>query len=215
MANKYAEQMAVEKELLSRSNPFSSRTGKRPRPSLKKPIKISPPIKTSHFEPKEKSNNYFSLILGSDYEDLEVDIRGLRYISYMKGGKEVIKLERKENHYLSESGAEDLLMELKGHISTDIKLGFLTEKEFLKTQQIITSTLIKYIRNNLQKLGMDTEDKQRKARPLIVMILNRIRSVYSQSIQGTVNKRSHGDITLSGGLDNDMHGRFDLQDQKN
>lgn len=212
MVNKYAEELEKEQKAMSASNPFNKlNEDKKQTPKTTQKIIVKKP----HYEPKIKPNSYFNLILGSDYEALELDLRGLRYVSYMKGGKKVIELERKKDHYLSENGAEDILLELKGHLSTDIKLGFLTEKEFLKTQSIISHSLIKYMRNNVERLGMDTEEKQRKARPLIIMLLNRIRAVYSQSIQGTVNKSSHGDISLSGGLDAQRESRFELEEEKN
>ncbi len=213
MENKYEKELKKEKESMKSKNPF----GKKIISKKSQPNNSSyKPTKKPYYLEKEKSNSYFNLILDSDYESLELDIRGLRYVSYRDvRGKEIIELERRDNHYLSEEGAEDLLMELKGHLSTDIKLGFLKETEFLLTQEIIRKTLIKYIRKNLERLGMDTETKQRKARPLIVMILNRIRAVYSQSITGQVNKSSHGDISLSGGLDGERHDKFRLEDSKN
>lgn len=226
--NKYAEEIEKEKRLVTNRTPFKKKIKKviiKPKEnpvedyeseeeeeSEEEPKKI---VKKPYYEPKEKPNNYFNLILGSDHEDLELDLRGLRYVHYNDElGNPVVELERKEGHYLSETGAEDLIMELKGHLSTDIKLGFLTNDEFLKIQQIISKTIIKYIRNNLERLGMDTEEKQRKARPLIVMLLNRIRSVYSQSIGGSVNKSSHGDISLSGGLDAERDEKYHLENEK-
>lgn len=209
--NKYAEELEKEEALMKKNNPFSKRPIKS-NPKDNQPVKV---IKRPYYVEREKSNSYFNLILDSDYESLELDIKGLHYVSYMKDGKQIVELERRANHYLSEEGAEDLLMELKGHLSTDIKLGFMERKEHLNIQEIIRKTLIKYIRKNLERLGMDTETKQRKARPLIVMILNRIRAVYSQSIQGQTHKRSHADITLSGGVDMDRDNKFKLEDRKN
>ena len=210
--NKYAEELEKEREAIKGKNPFKNIKKKNVEQFSQKRIE-----KTPYYDSSEKSNSYFNLILDSDYKDMELDIRGLRYISYTnpKTGKQIVELERRENHYLSEDGAEDLLMELKGHLSSDIKLGNLKEKEFLMTQEIIRKTFIKYIRNNLERLGMSTEEKQRKARPLIVMILNRIRAVYSRSIQGQENKRSHGDISLSGALDGDKADKFILENEKN
>lgn len=209
MGNKYADELIKEKGIIKGKNPF-----------LKKSFLNKEATKASEKKPyyveKEKSNSYFNLILDSDYESLELEIKGLRYITYKnEKGKEIIELERRDNHYLSEEGAEDLIMELKGHLSTDIKLGYMKEKEFLIIQEIIRKTLIKYIRKNLERLGMNTETKQRKARPLIVMMLNRIRSVYSQSITGQVSKMSHGDIKLSGGLDMENLNKFRLEERKN
>lgn len=211
MGNKYAEELKKEQILLEKSNPFSKKRKEN------KDIKYEDCEKKPYHETTEKSNSYFNLILDSDYKDMELDIKGLRYVTYQDkiSGKKIIELERRENHYLSEEGAEDLLMELKGHLSSDIKLGVLKEEEFLMTMEIVRKTFIKYIRNNLERLGMDTESKQRKARPLIVMILNRIRAVYSRSISGIENKRSHGDINLSGALDMENDSKFILDDEKN
>lgn len=209
--NQYAEELKKERASIKNKNPFNK---SKPKNTVKK---ISGTIiKKPYYEPTEKSSGYFNLILDSDYRDIELDIRGLKYVSYKdENGKEIVELERRNNHYLSEDGAEDLLIEMKGHLSPDIKLGLLTINEFLLIQNIIRKTFIKYIRNNLERLGMDTEEKQRKARPLIVMILNRIRSVYSRSIAGTENKRSHGDISLTGGLDLEKANKFNLEDAKN
>lgn len=165
---------------------------------------------------KEKDGNYFSLILSSDFEDLEMEIRGLRYYKEMgKNGKTEIITKRVEGHYLSEQGAEDLLLELKAHLSSDIKLGVMTRDEFLQQQEIIRKWLHSYISNNLYKLGMDTEEKQRKSPTLFVMMMARIRSVYSRSIAGMENKASHGDIKITGDLDIQKEDRFRMEDMKN
>lgn len=211
MGNKYADELKKEQGLLEKANPFSKKKDN------KKEYSNEAYVKKPYHETAEKSNSYFNLILDSDYKNMELDIKGLRYVTYTDrtSGKKIVELERRENHYLSEEGAEDLLMELKGHLSSDIKLGILTQDEFLMTMEIVRKTFIKYIRNNLERLGMDTENKQRKARPLIVMILNRIRAVYSRSISGIENKRSHGDINLSGALDMENDSKFILDDEKN
>lgn len=206
--NKYTKELEKEKEALKKNNPFMKKTTSKP---VNKEMKRKP----YHVNSNKKSG-YFSLILGTDFKDMELRIKGLRYVSYINGtGKEIVELEKQENHYLSESGAEDIIAKIEGHLSTDIKLGYTTQKEFLIQQRIITKTFIKYIKNNLEKLGMDTEDKQRNARPLVVFILNRIRSVYSQSIAGQVSKMSHGDISLSGGLDEEKTQKFLLEEGKN
>lgn len=224
--NKYLEELKKEREVLKSLNPFSKSKPKniQRQDPLKDRLPDNPLSQTSSFgsksgyyyPEKNKSSNYFNLILTSDYRELELDIRGLRYVQIeTEDGKKEVILQKREGHYLSDDGAEDLLFELKGHLSPDIKLGVLTQEEFLKTQDIIRKAMLKYIRNNLYKLGMDTEAKQRKASTLAVIILNRIRAVYSRSIKGIENQRSHGDINLSGGLDMDRESRFNLEDMKN
>jgi len=91
----------------------------------------------------------------------------------------------------------------------------MTRDEFLQQQEIIRKFLHSYIMNNLYKLGMDTEEKQRKSPTLFTMMMARIRSVYSRSIAGLENRRSHGDIKLSGELDMQKEDRFKLEDMKN
>jgi len=207
MANKYADELKKEKDLIARSNPFNNRKGVK---SKTKEIKGVPFV-----SPKDKGGNYFMLILTSDFEDMEMDIRGLEYYKEIVNGKETIVTKRVEGHYLPEAGSKDLLLDLKGHLSADIKLGVMTRDEFLQQQDIIRKWLHSYITNNLYKLGMDTEEKQRKAPNLFTMMMARIRSVYSRSIAGLENKRSHGDIKLSGDLDLQKEDRFRMDDIKN
>lgn len=189
--SKYAEALKAE-------NVFKKY---KPKPQVVKPVK-EVEKDTPHYEQRKKPEDYFGRILSSDFEDIELEIRGLRLVKeYDKfTGKEKVVYKRRQEHYLSEEGAEDLLLELKGHLSSDIKLGILTQDEFLKTQDIIRKGVVSYISNNLYQLGMDTEAKQRKAPTLIIMLLNRIRSVYSRSILGKENERSHGDLKISGDL---------------
>jgi hypothetical protein len=211
--NKYVEELKKEQELLTNKNPFKKTKTHETSPKPKEKIITK---ETPHYKEKVKSSGYFNLILDSDYQDLELEIRGLRYVKRTdEKGKEKVYLEKKEDHYLSDDGAEDILLELKAHLNTDIKLGFLTVDEFLQTQDIIRKSFIKYMRNNMHRLGMDDESKQRKARTLIVMILMRIRSAYSRSVRGVENKRSHGDINLSGQLDNEKEDKFKIDQIKN
>jgi len=209
MANKYAEELEKERKIIKSVNPFAKTTKKKK--NIPKDLRSVPFI-----NPRDKSGNYFNLILSSDFEDLEMEIRGLRYYKeFNEFGEESIITKRVEGHYLSEQGSEDLLLELKAHLSSDIKLGVMTRDEFLQQQEIIRKWLHSYITNNLYKLGMDTEEKQRKAPTLFVMMMARIRSVYSRSIAGAENKMSHGDIKLSGDLDIQKEERFKMEDMKN
>jgi len=209
MVNKYADELEKERELLNSSNPFNRK--KNSLNKKEKKIRSLP-----YVEERDSKNNYFSLILSSDFRDLEMEIRGLRYYKEVDAnGREIITTKKVEGHYLSDSGADDLLLELKAHLSSDIKLGVMTRDEFLQQNEIIRKFLWSYLVNNLYKLGMDTEEKQRKAPTLFTMMMARIRSVYSRSIAGMENKRSHGDIKLSGELDMQKEDRFKMEDMKN
>lgn len=215
MVNKYAEELRKEQEIISKSNPFLKQetqqvvVQRQPEVEQKK-------LSVPYIEKKEKSENYFNLILASDYQDLEMEIRGLsQYREIDSRGKEIIVTRRRKEHYLSEQGAEDLLQELKAYLNSDIKLGVMTRDEFLMQVDIIRKFFHSYLSNNLYKLGMDTELKQRKAPTLFTMIMARIRAVYSRSVAGLENQRSHGDIKLSGDLDIQREERFKMEDVKN
>lgn len=208
MVNKYAEELEKERSMIAKGNPFNI---KRKKEINKKSIRSIPFVNQ-----KEKNGNYFSLILSSDFEDLEMEIRGLRYYTEIsRDGKENVTTRKIEGHYLSDAGADDLLLELKAHLSSDIKLGVMTRDEFLQQMEIIRKHLGSYVNNNLYKLGMDTEEKQRKSPTLLVMMYARIRAVYSRSIAGVERTKSHGDIKLTGDLDMQREDRFKVQDMKN
>lgn len=211
--SKFRDQLEKERGMLDNSNPFAK-------------------VKESHGSPDPKDESYsneiyweedivnkgyFNLILESDHKDIEWVVKGLRKVGKrnVKTGHVRTVIERNPKHFLTEDGAEDILMEIRGHLASDIKLGRLTQNEFLRVQEIIRRSFINYIRNNMEKLGMDTEAKQRKAAPLIVLVLNRIRAVYSRSIEGRENEKSHGDIKLSGRLDEEKEKRFDLEESTN
>jgi len=217
MPNEYAEELNKEIELLKEQNPFNNDSQVIITDNENKNNGKHTPEKKDFYEEKTKSKNYFSLILDSDYQDIELEIRGLRYVTYRdeKTGKKIVELEKKKNHYLSSSGAEYLLGTLRMNTATDLKLGLIKEDEFKQTMDIFTKNFIRFMKENLEVLGMDTEEKQRKGVVLTISIINRVRSVFSRSIGGAENKRSHGDIHLSGGLDMDREERFNLEEARN
>ena len=206
-AQKYHEQLEKERELINKGNPFSKPVKKKGKQKARS---------TPHVSKKEKDSNYFNLILTSDFEDLEMDIRGLReYRDVGEDGKERIIFKRRPNHFLSEDGAEDLLLELRTHLNSDIKLAIFTRDEFLQAQDAIRKHFLSYISNNLYSLGMDTEQKQRNAPLLANRILLRIRAVYSRNVAGIENERSHGDIKLTGEIDHKKEDRYKIEDLRN
>lgn len=213
MGNPYSEALTKTMASLDKDNPLKNKDNN------KEEIKISNDKikKTIHYEDKPKSNSYFNLILDSDFKSIEMEIRGLRYITYKDPvtGKKIVELERKENHYLSQEGGEYILNYLQMNTSTDLKLGHLTEKEFKQTMDLLTKSFIRFIRESLERIGANTYEKQNKTIQLTVATLNRIRAVYSRSIEGKENKRSHGDIKLTGALDLEKEKRFNLEDSQN
>lgn len=209
-SNKYAEELENERNIIIKNNPFSKMEKRKN--NFTKGAKESVPF----IKVKDKNANYFSLLLDPDYEDLELKVRGLRaYKEKDNNGKEILITRKIPNHYLSDEGAEDILSELTFYLGSDMKLGVLTKDEYLGTMNILRKFIVSYISNNLYKLGMDTEEKQRKSPMLINMILIKIRQVLSRSVSGKENERSHGDIKLSGELDFNKEERFKMEDIKN
>ncbi len=222
MDNPYKQALETEMKSIDKDNPFVKENDEKEEdnPSKVKIINSNNKgdiNKTLHYEERPRTNSYFNLILDSDFRTIELETRGLRYVTFKDPttGKKVIQLERKEGHYLSQEGGEYILNFLQMNTSTDLKLGHLTEKEFKQTMEILTKSFISFIRQNLQKLGADTYEKQDKVVQLTIATLNRIRSVYSRSIEGKENKRSHGDITLTGALDMERENKFNLEDIRN
>lgn len=213
MKNKYTEALEKEIKAIDSKNPFANEIKKvNIDTNNNKAMK-----KTAYYEERKRSSSYFNLILDSDYRDIELEIKGLRYVQFIDPitGKKVVELERKENHYLSEDGAEYVLTELKLHTNPDIKLGHMTIDDYKRTMDLIQEVFSTFMQDSMIVLGMDTEAKQRKGVLLTVAIVNRIRAVYSRSIGGTENKRSHGDISLSGNLEGEKEAKFDLDHARN
>ena len=206
---KYTEMLEQEKLKANTKNPFSKKR------MIKQQSLNENDFRTPHFSSKGKSSNYFNLILDPGFEDIEMDIRGLRKIKIVgKDGKTRIDIERKPDHFLSEDGSEKLLIFFKSLVRPDIKLGFSTQDEFLDNMNIIYRNISRYINENLYSLGMDTEDKQRNAIMVTVMLCSNIRPVFSRSVEGKENERSHGSINLSGELDFEQEDKFRLEDVK-
>lgn len=217
--NPYGEALKEEAKEIDSGNPFADieKDNKSKQVNVGDSKENRKIIKSAYYEEKQKSNNYFSLILDSDFKTIEMEIRGLRYVTYNdpKTGKKIVELERKDDHYLSQQGGEYILNYLQMNTSTDLKLGHLTEKEFKQTMDLLIKSFIRFIRQNLEKFGADTYEKQDKTVQLTIATLNRIRSVYSRSIEGQENRRSHGDITLSGNLEGDREDKFNLEETRN
>lgn len=215
MTNKYAQELKKERGIISKGNPFLKK--KRNPGNLMKDIrskKKEAPI--PYVKQEDQQMNYFSLLLGGEFKDIELDIRGLRLEEErLPGGKKNLVYKRRPGHFLSEAGAEDLLQELKTHLHPDIKLAIFTRDEYLKAMDAIRKHFISFLQNNLYRLGMDTEEKQRNAPVLANRVLLRIRAVYSRSVGGKENERSHGDIELKGNLDSEREDRFRIESIKN
>ncbi len=209
MSNKYAEELKKEQELIANSNPFN--TNNNNKPINKKNVRSVPFV-----DDKGESGGYFGLMLGSDHQDLEKEIRGLSTFKEIdENGKERYITKRRPNHYLSAEGGEDLIFEIKSHLSKDIKLGIMTVDEFKMQMDIIRKYFHSYLNNNLYKLGMDTEIKQRKATGLFTAIMARIRAVYSRSIAGVENARSRGALNINGEIETQSSDKFNMENYKN
>jgi len=214
MSNPYSAALDEEVKTIDANNPFNQqiKEEKTQRPKGEE-IRTKTPI----IQEIRKSNNYFNLILDSDFRDIELEIRGLRKVQFVntETGKKTEEYELKENHYLTQDGAEFLITQLKMHTPADMKLGHLTQDEFKITMASFHEEFMDFIQDHMNILGMFSFEEQNKGLLLGLAIINRVRAVYSRSIGGTENKRSHGDITLSGNLESDKEDRFNLEDKRN
>lgn len=216
VTNPYTDALKEELDSIDNANPFAEDT-----PSENTNDKQSGEViyteKKPIYEKRQKSNNYFNLILDSDLQDIELEIRGIRKVGYYdeKMKKNVEEYEKKENHYLTDNGADFLLTQLKLHIPADMKLGYITADEFKTTMSAFHEELFDFVQDHMNVLGMYSFEDQNKGLMLCIAIVNRVRAVYSRSIGGNENKRSHGDIHLSGNLEGDREAKYSLEDSRN
>jgi len=149
-------------------------------------------------------SSYLSLVLTPDLRDLELMIRGLEYVKIVnpKTGKEEVVLRKIKGHPLNEYGINQILTYIKLYVSPEIKLGRKREKDYYNAIQQVSKTITRLIYKNLKKFGMDTQEKQRHAKPLCLSIIELIDAAYSRSIEGKENDLSRAtEFKVEGSLD--------------
>lgn len=157
--------------------------------------------------PTEQSNttSYLSLVLSPNLRDLELMIRGLEYVKRYNplSKQDEIILRKIPDHPLNEYGVNRIMAELKVYCSPEIKLGRKKERDYYNSVQHVCHSIVRLIYKNLKNFGMDTQVKQRNAKPLCNAIIEFVDAAYSRSIGGKENDLSRAtEFKIEGSVDN-------------
>lgn len=156
--------------------------------------------------PTEQSNTntYLSLVLSPNLRELELMIRGLEYVKRINPitRKEEIILRKIKDHPLNEYGINRIMSELKIYSCPEIKLGRKSERDYYNSVKHVCHSVVRLIYKNLKNFGMDTQTKQRNAKPLCNAIIEFVDAAYSRSIEGKENDLSRAtEFKIEGNID--------------
>ena len=142
----------------------------------------------------QKPESFYHFILENQYQDLEKLIRG--YKDVLNKDKQWI-IVKKEEHCFTEEESEEIVRTAQAHLSTDIKLGFLTEDEY----KILMLSLIRQFEAQFTSIaetrygryGSYKAQMRMKEINLTILIalLSRIQANYSRAIKGSENRLTH------------------------
>jgi uncharacterized protein YecA (UPF0149 family) len=146
-------------------------------------------IKTS-----QKPESFYHFILENQYQDLEKLIRG--YKDVLNKDKQWVIIA-KEEHCFTDEESEEIVRTAQAHLSTDIKLGFMTEEEFRIMMlalvhefeaQFTSIAETRYGRYGSYKAQMRMKELNLT---ILIALLSRIKSNYSRAIKGSENRMTH------------------------
>lgn len=166
-------------------------------------------------QPSQKPESFHHFLLENQYKDLELAIRGYKQVH----NKETNKWETKRNklHCFTDEEAEHILRTAQTHLSTDIKLSYISISNFPIMMLALKEQLEDYFYNIADyKYGRYGNSNiqffmKQDNHNIFVMLMSRIQANYSRAIQGQENKHTHnavkGQESLSNsGRDNSGYG---------
>jgi hypothetical protein len=131
-------------------------------------------------------------------------IRGLEYVKQTnpQTGREEVILRKIEGHPLNEYGINQILTHIKIYASPEIKLGRKRERDYYLSIQQVGKTITRLVYKNLKNFGMNTQEKQRNAKPMCLAIVELIDAAYSRSVEGRENDLSRAtEFKIEGSVD--------------
>ncbi len=148
--------------------------------------------------PAQKPESFHYFILENQYHDLERTIRGVKDV-YNKETKEW-EIKRKANHCFTDEESEDIVRTAQSYLSTDIKLGRISYAEYpvimLSIQRQLTNLFRSIMEYRFGRFGDSTKQYEMKlqAENILRILLLRIKSNYSRSLEGYENKVTHDSV---------------------
>lgn len=157
-------------------------------------------------QPSQKPESFHHFLLENQYRDIELVIRGYKQVF----NKEKNKWETKRNkvHCFTDEEAETILRTAQTHLSTDIKLSYISKNTFPIMMIMLKNQLKDYFYNIADyKYGRYGDSKnqffmKQDNHNIFVMLMSRIQANYSRAIQGQENKHTHNAVKGQESLSN-------------
>ncbi len=165
------------------------------------------------FDRQMSEENIVKWQLQVDWTRIEQIIRGYKPKTDEKGNE---YFESIPNHYLNDNGVNEVLNILSFYLSKEIFLAaYKSEDTNIRVKQF-AQEFNDYVFDNLDELGMDTKEKKKKAKMLVLNIVNLVDASYSRSIGGEERKSLRETIHISqtGQLNNPMRQEDHIMPQK-
>lgn len=164
-------------------------------------------------QPAQKPESFHHFLLENQFKDIELVIRGYKQVF----NKDSNKWETKRNkiHCFTDEEAEHILRTAQTHLSTDIKLSYISISNFPIMMLALKDQLKDYFYNIADyKYGRYGNSNtqffmKQDNHNIFVMLMSRIQANYSRAIQGQENKHTHNAVKGQESLSNsgsDMSG---------
>lgn len=163
-----------------------------------------------NIQPAQKPESFHHFLLENQFRDIELVIRGYKQVF----NKDTNKWETKRNkqHCFTDEEAEHILRTAQTHLSTDIKLSYISIANFPVMMLTLKEQLEDYFYtiadDKYGRYGHSTNQKFMKQdnHNIFVMLMSRIQANYSRAIQGQENKHTHNAVKGQESLSNSGSG---------
>lgn len=157
-------------------------------------------------QPSQKPESFHHFLLENQYKDLELAIRGYKQVLDKESGRWETK--RNKIHCFTDEEAETILRTAQTHLSTDIKLSYISMSSYPIMMLTLKEQLEDYFYNIADyKYGRYGDSKtqffmKQDNHNIFVMLMSRIQANYSRAIQGQENKHTHNAVKGQESLSN-------------
>lgn len=157
-------------------------------------------------QPAQKPESFHHFLLENQFKDIELVIRGYKQVY----NKDTNKWETKRNkqHCFTDEEAETILRTAQTHLSTDIKLSYISINNYPRMMMMLKKQLEDYFYNIADyKYGRYGDSRmqffmKQDNHNIFVMLMSRIQANYSRAIQGQENKHTHNAVKGQESLNN-------------
>lgn len=159
-----------------------------------------------NIQPAQKPESFHHFLLENQFRDIELVIRGYKQVFNKDNNKWETK--RNKQHCFTDEEAEHILRTAQTHLSTDIKLSYISIANFPIMMLTLKEQLEEYFYNIADyKYGRYGNSKsqffmKQDNLNIFVMLMSRIQANYSRAIQGQENKHTHNAVKGQESLSN-------------